>query len=98
MSRQLSEEQARELAYFRARSLLILDFIVEHSSEPFPSAPALREVVEQTAQAQNLRGMRIVRSDLLDMSRALGSDHQRALAQLLAEQARDDPWSEQRPT
>src|SRR5256885_3193723 len=93
MSRHLSPEQERELEHLQARSILILDFLVEHSDEPFPSAEMIREVVEQAARAGNLRGMRIVRSDLLDMSRSLDAEHQRALAELLKRQAGDDAFS-----
>jgi CHAD domain-containing protein len=93
LPRKLSSAEERELEYLRSRSLLILDFLVEHSDEPFPSAPELRDIVEQTGRAGDLRGMRIIRSEFLDMSRALPTEHQRALAELLKAQAADDPFS-----
>jgi hypothetical protein len=36
LPKKLSSAERRELDYLRNRSLLILDFIAEHSDEPFP--------------------------------------------------------------
>jgi hypothetical protein len=92
LSRKLSSAEQRELDYLRARSLLILDFIAKHSDEPFPSVPELRDIIERTGRAGNLRGMRIIRSELVDMSRALPNEDQRDLAELLKAQAAEDPF------
>ena len=85
--------EQRELAYLAERSRAILDFVASRSGEEFAaSARMLREVIRQTADRGDLRGLRSVRRDLLDMSRALAAEDQRALAELLRAQALSDPY------
>ena len=93
MAKKLSPVEHREVEYLRTRCLLILGFAVERSDEPFPSAADIRNVIEHTARSGNLRGMRTLRSDLLDMSRALSVEDQRVLAELPKAHAVEDPFS-----
>ena len=92
MTSTLSEREQRELEYLTRRSLLILDFVVEHSGEPIASAPAIRDAIEQVRRSGNLRGMRIIRSDLLDMSRSLRGEDRGALEKIQTAQAPHDPF------
>jgi hypothetical protein len=85
-----SESAAAELAYLLARTRLIVDAV--EKAEPSPTIAALRGVVEATAVKGDLRGMRSIRNDLLDMSRALAPDVQAALKAALDAQAADDPF------
>jgi hypothetical protein len=98
MPKKLSEAEHRELDYLRERCLLVLDFVSEHSDEPFPSGPVIRTIIGKTAEAGNLRGMRTIRGDLLAMSQALPTEDQRDLAELLRGQADRDPFSDGRTT
>ena len=93
MGKKLTPSEQHELEYLRKRCLLILEFVLQHSEEPFPSAPAVHEVIEQARTAGNLRGMRVIRSDLLDLSRALSREDRRALEELLKAQTVQDPFS-----
>ena len=85
-----SESAAAEIAYLRARTRLIVD--VAEKAEPSPTIAALREVIEATAAKGDVRGLRSIRNDLLDMSRALPPDVQAALKIALDAQAADDPF------
>ena len=91
MTKILSPRDQRELEYLYRRCLLIVDFAAK-ADPSFTSAPALRMVVEQTREAANLRGMRTIRSDLLDLSHALAPNDQRTLRGLLDAQASEDPF------
>jgi len=91
MPTKISAADQHELDYLRERCLLVLDFVSEHSDEPFPSGPVIRTIIGKTAAAGNLRGLRTIRSDLLAMSQALPMEDQRVFAELLREQAVRDP-------
>ena len=78
-----------EIAYLRARCQLILDAI--ERAEPGPFIGQLRQVLAQTADAGNIRGLRTIRRDLLEMSQALPTADRAALEAALKVQESDDP-------
>jgi hypothetical protein len=78
-----------ELAYLLARCRLILD-VIEHA-EPRPLVMDLRRIVEETANAGNIRGLRTIRRDLLEMSQVLPAEARVALQAALKVQEADDP-------
>ena len=84
------ESAAAEIEYLRARTRLIVDAV--EKAEPSPTIVALRELIQATAAKDDLRGLRSIRNDLLDMSRALPPDVQAALNIALDAQAADDPF------
>jgi hypothetical protein len=85
-----SESAAAELAYLLARTRLIVEAV--QKAEPSPTIDALQGVVEATAAKGDLRGMRSIRNDLLDMSRGLAPDVQATLKAALDAQAASDPF------
>ena len=78
-----------EIEYLRARCQLILDAI--ERAEPGPFIGQLRQVLAQTADAGNVRGLRTIRRDLLEMSQALPTAERAALEAALQGQEADDP-------
>ena len=78
-----------EVAYLTARCCLILDAIERAEAGPFVSQ--LRRILEETASAGNIRGLRTIRHDLLEMTQALSADDRAALAAALKVQEADDP-------
>ena len=82
-----SEVQA-EVDYLLERCRLILDAIEKH--EPQPVAD-MRPIVEATARKGDVRGMRTVRRDLLEMSQVLPAADREALKAALAVQEGRDP-------
>ena len=84
-------DSAAEIAYLVARCRLIIE-AVEAAEPGFTGGPPMREVIERAGEEGNVRGLRIVRSDLLDMSRALPAPARRELASRLDAQAADDPF------
>jgi len=83
-------DTAAEIAYLLTRTRIILDAV--ENAEPSPTIAAVRGIVEATAAKGNLRGMRSIRNDLLDMSRGLAPDVQASLKAALDAQAADDPF------
>lgn len=84
-------DNAAEIAYLVARCRLIVDAI--EAEEPgFTGGAPIREAIELAARQGNVRGLRTVRSDLLDMSRALPAPARRALEAQLDAQAAADPF------
>lgn len=72
--------------------------MIARSDDSFAaSAYMIQHAIDQAVARRDLRGMRIVRSDLLDMSRALSLDDQRDLKKLLEKHGRQDPYSEMAP-
>jgi hypothetical protein len=86
----MPSDSAAEIAYLRARCHLIVDFC-ESKDPTFRLGDQLRAVIKSTADAANVRGMRTIRRDLLDMSQGLAQDDRVALKALLDKQADDDP-------
>ena len=84
-----------EIAYLLARCRLVIDAI--ERAEPGPYAAQLRQAVDDTAAARNVRGLRIVRRDLLEMSQALPPADRVALRAALAAQEATDPIHHARP-
>ncbi len=79
-----------EIQYLLARCRLLVD---SFAADPdFTLADQLRTIIAETAAAENRRGMRTLRRDLLDMSRALLSDGRPALQIALDKQALEDPF------
>jgi hypothetical protein len=82
-----SDVQA-EVDYLLERCLLILDAIERH--EPLPVAQ-MRPLVEGAARNRNVRGLRIVRRDLIEMSQSLPPLDRQKLQEALDRQEANDP-------
>jgi hypothetical protein len=78
-----------EAAYLLARCRLILDAL--DRADPGPFLTEIRHVVEATAVRADGRGLRILRRDLLEMSRALSVEDCAVLEAAPRVQAADDP-------
>jgi hypothetical protein len=79
-----------EAAYLYERCRLILDALTTAEPESV-AVPMLREVLEKAFNDLNVRGLRMIRRDLIEASQVLDPE---ALAQLKAElavQERNDP-------
>jgi hypothetical protein len=82
---------APEIVYLVARCRLVLDAI--EAAEPgFSGAAQIRAVTEEAATKHDVRGLRTIRRDLLDMSRGLPPSARRKLKARLDAQAADDPF------
>ena len=79
-----------EVAYLAARCRLILDAVSRHGPESIALAD-IRAVVDRSAAEGNVRGLRIMRRDLLEMSQVLPAEARAALDATLKVQEADDP-------
>ena len=82
-----------EIDYLLERCRLILDAIEAHEPEPVLQ---MRPILEAAAQSGNVRGMRTMRRDLLEMSLTLPPDDREALRVALARQESNDPINRSR--
>lgn len=70
MAKRLTPAHLRELRALRARCLLIVDFVHEHSGLG-ALAPEMRNAIENAYAAQSLKGLRTVARDLDEMAEGL---------------------------
>jgi len=80
-----------EVSYLVVRCRLMLD-AVEAAEPEFSGIAQLRAIVEATAASNDVRGLRTIRRDLLEMSRGLPTGARDALQAQLDAQAADDPF------
>jgi hypothetical protein len=78
-----------EAVYLSARCYLILDAL--ERAEPGELIGQLRSVVDAAAAKGDLRGLRAVRRDVLEMCQILANEDRAALQTLLDIQEADDP-------
>ena len=90
-----SSTEVAELTYLAARCKLILDALADHEPDA-QSLSAIRDVLEETAEKRNVRGLRTIRRDLLDMMKVLPAPARAALQVRLDAQGHDDPASRAR--
>ena len=91
----VSPEELSELKYLAARCYLILDALAKQEPDA-PTVGAIRDAVEQAVEKHNVRGLRTIRRDLLDMMKVLPGSARAALQAHLDAHARDDPASRTR--
>lgn len=87
--RSIAPDIAAEVAAIRERLLFTISFI--ESVDRFSGAPPLREVLEQAADAGNVRALRRIAADMREMATALLPDHPAALAEQLLARFGVDP-------
>jgi hypothetical protein len=68
---------------------LILDAL--EAFEPGPYLIEMRSIIRTAASKDDIRGLRMVRRDLLEASQALTADQRQALQARLTMQEADDP-------
>ena len=78
-----------EVVYLLKRCRLILDAF--ERAEPSAFVAQMRQIVEDAATKGDVRGLRTVRRDMLEMSQALSSQDRSALQAALDAQEADDP-------
>jgi hypothetical protein len=86
------DSAAAEIDYLSARCRLVLDALEAAEPEFRGTAAEIRAILADTAAKGNVRGIRTMRRDLLDMSRALPDAARRELQARLDAQAADDPF------
>jgi len=78
-----------EASYLLARCQLILNAI--EAADPGSFIVELRQALEATAAKGDVRGLRSIRRDLLEMSQILGSNERAAVDAALTVHEVDDP-------
>jgi hypothetical protein len=89
VQRKLSESQMQELNALRDKCVLVLQFL-NRRGELGDLARQFSEVIQQSFEANDLRGLRILWKDLSDWSKDLSSDQQLELETLLRVQLHVD--------
>lgn len=84
--------ESAEIAYLEARCRLVLDAIEASDPEAGTLPAELRAIVADTSAKGNVAGLRTIRRDLLEMSRALPVAARQVLQVALDAQAADDPY------
>jgi hypothetical protein len=81
MSKRLSDQDQRTLEALKDRVLLTIEFI--ESVQDFPSAAALRSVIETSAAKHDLRSLKLISRDIDAMTIALAPHERDGLEAIL---------------